>query len=180
MKTNIPNAPSAQATEKPIARTLRILVPLIKKDLQDGNEAAERAGLPYYRAAGEKLLEAKAQMKHGEFTPWVQRNLKIKDRQARYYMRLAEASAVQNGNALPFSSLREFIRHDTKARPRVDDAQLAQAEERERAAEEKINIEIVQAGYRALVAKYHPDKPGGSNELMARLNKGRERLLSNC
>jgi hypothetical protein len=31
-----------------------------------------------------------------------------------------------------------------------------------------------------LAAKYHPDKPGGSSELMTRLNKGRERLLSNC
>ena len=91
--------------EKSIARPLRILVPLIKKDLQGGNEAAERAGLPYYRAAGEKLLEAKAQISHARFTPWVQRNLKIKARQARYYMALAATAAAQNGNALPFSSL---------------------------------------------------------------------------
>ena len=167
--------------EKPIARPLRVLVPLIRKDLQDDNEAAECAGVPYYRAAGEKLLEAKAQIRHGEFTPWVQRNLKIKARQARYYMTLAAATAAQNGNALPFSSLREFIRHDTKPRPHVA-AREAQflAEAEERAAEEKINKEIVQAGYRVLAAKYHPDKHGGSRELMVRLNKGRDRLLSNC
>lgn len=166
--------------EKPIARPLRTLVPLIRKDLQDGNEAAERAGLPYYRAAGDKLLEAKAQIRHGEFTPWVQRNFKIKARQARYYMALAETAAAQNGNALPFSSLREFIRHDTKPRPQVDASTLAAAELAERDAEAKLNTEIVQAGYRVLAAKYHPDKPGGSNELMAQLSRGRDRLLSNC
>ena len=44
-----------------VARPLRILVPLIKDDLKEGDAAAERAGLPHYRAAGEKMLEAKPQ-----------------------------------------------------------------------------------------------------------------------
>jgi len=30
--------------------------------------------MPYYQAAGEKLIEAKSQMKHGDSMPWVKRN----------------------------------------------------------------------------------------------------------
>jgi Protein of unknown function (DUF3102) len=55
-----------------------------------GNEAAQAAGMPYYRAAGEKMLEAKAQLKHGEFGPWIKRKFSISDRQARTYMALAK------------------------------------------------------------------------------------------
>ena len=35
------------------------------------------------------MIEAKAQLKHGEFGPWVARNFKIGARQARLYMSLA-------------------------------------------------------------------------------------------
>lgn len=34
-------------------------MPLIKDDIAKGDEAAECAGLPYYKAAGEKLREAR-------------------------------------------------------------------------------------------------------------------------
>jgi hypothetical protein len=87
-----------------------VLLPLIKQDLADGKEAAEQAGLPYYRAAGEKLLEAKAQLQHGEFLPWLTRNFHLTSRTASTYMKLAEALHGQKGNALPFSSLGDFLR----------------------------------------------------------------------
>src|SRR5262245_26743828 len=88
-----------------VARPLHVLLPLIRDDLQQGREAAERAAMPYYQAAGEKLLEAKTQCPHGQFRPWIERNFKIKYRQATYYMRLAEEAARQKCSALPFSSL---------------------------------------------------------------------------
>jgi hypothetical protein len=65
--------------------------------------------MPYYQAAGEKLIEAKAQMKHGEFIPWVKRNFNIGKGQASLYMALAEATEQKSG-APNFSSLREFER----------------------------------------------------------------------
>ena len=104
----------------PVARPLRVLVSLIHEDLKQGREAAERAALPYYRAVGEKLLEAKSQLPHGEFQTWVKRNFTVSTRMVRYYMALAEEAATQNGNAFPFSSLRDFIRET--ATPRATEA----------------------------------------------------------
>ena len=49
--------------ERGIARRLRVLVPLIKDEL----EAGHAAGMEHYRRAGDMLLEAKAQMTHGEW-----------------------------------------------------------------------------------------------------------------
>jgi hypothetical protein len=167
------------AADTRVARPLRVLVPLIQDDLEHGREAAERAGMPYYLAAGEKLIEAKAQMKHGEFGPWVKRSLAVSDRQARTYMALAEEAARQNGSALPFSSLREFER-ETKPVPVIDTRtvnlkreELKRQEERE--AEQHLAARVVDTGYRALAAKLHPDK-GGTREEMARLNAVRAGL----
>src|SRR4030095_16490046 len=92
-------APIAAAHSKPeaatMARPLRVLVPLIQDDLHQGREAAERAGMPYFQAAGEKLLEAKDQLAHGEFEPWVARHFDVSPRMARVYMSLARASQVE-------------------------------------------------------------------------------------
>ena len=76
-------------TSKQIARPLRVLVPLIKDDL----EHAEKAGMPYYRAAGEKMIEAKAQMGHGEFKPWIERNFSLSFNRASIYMNFASATS---------------------------------------------------------------------------------------
>ena len=76
-----------------------MLVEEIKEDLA----AAWRAGADYYRAAGEKLLEAKAQLGHGKFTKWVEENFDIGHRQATNYMALAEQN--QNGIKIPLSEI---------------------------------------------------------------------------
>ena len=52
------NALAEQETQ-PVARPLSVLVQLIKEDLRLAKEASEAAGMPYYRAAGEKMREAK-------------------------------------------------------------------------------------------------------------------------
>src|SRR5262245_11996908 len=94
-----PTAVVEEAEER-VCRPLHELVRLIQDDLARGEKAARQAGLPHYRAAGQKMLEAKAQLRHGEFEPWLRRNFKISARQCRTYMRLAE---TQNGSALPFA-----------------------------------------------------------------------------
>ncbi len=188
-----------------IARPLKVLVPLIQDDLKNGKEAAERAGMPYYQAAGEKLIEAKAQLKHGEFIPWVERNFGIKKNQSALYMSLAKHTQVEKLGATNFSSLSEFQR-ETGQKPadyntfaskkpswqepvrqvidRVDTESLnLKREELKRADERDVQRELalrlIDIGYKVLAQTLHPDK-GGSREAMARLNAVRDRLKGNA
>jgi len=179
--------------ETEVARPLRLLIPLIQEDLEHARDAADRAGMPYYRAAGEKLLEAKAQMEHGAFQPWVTRHFKIRHAQARVYMALAK----ENAAAAAFSSLSDFQRQkghrsaDYHKSPewhapvkqivgRVDTdklnlkrEELKRADERE--AQRTLGRQLIDIGYKVLARKLHPDR-GGSREAMARLNAVRDRL----
>jgi hypothetical protein len=169
------------------------LVPLIKDDLEQGKEAAERAGLPYYQAAGEKLWEAKAQLKHGEFNDWVKRNFGISKGTAWRYMKLAKAAADEKFSALNFSSMRDFFRQTCASEGTgktswhepvkqvldgvdlgaIRQAQLSARQERE--AKHKLALQLIDIGYRALATKLHPDK-GGSPDAMGRLNQVRDQL----
>lgn len=182
---------------KEITRPLKLLVPLIKKDLEQAKVAADEAAMPYYKAAGEKMWEAKGQIGHGGFEAWVKRNFGIGRRQASLYMQYAkhEMSSTDShlGKPQP-STLREFVRdHTTNKRfgdksawrETIDAAtsrhnieamrqdQLAQ--DKERALQKKMALQIIQIGYKVLASKLHPDK-GGTREAMARLNTVRNRL----
>jgi hypothetical protein len=68
---------------------------------------SERAGIEYYRQAGEMLLEAKEQVEHGELTNWISDNFRLSHPTATIYMNLARED---NSNALKFSSLGDFVR----------------------------------------------------------------------
>ncbi len=184
----------AKKEERRVARPLRVLVPLIKEDLK----SAEQAGMSYYQAAGKKLLEAKAQMKHGEFEPWVQRNLGIGKKQSSIYMGLARSTEkFPAGN---FSSLGEFIRETSNpnynlphtVRPPSWHESVKRAvnkvnvealnrdimdRAKERVLRKRLALQIVDIGYKALAQKLHPDK-GGSKEAMSRLSDVRKRLNS--
>ena len=92
--------------EGQIVRPLRVLVPLIKEDLKH----AEDAGLPYKQAAGEKLVEAKTQLQHGEWGPWLDRNFALSPSRARIYMNFAKAIGDQKERIASFPSLNEFHR----------------------------------------------------------------------
>src|SRR3954452_13354217 len=65
-----------------VARPLRVLVPLIKDDLAN----IEQAGMPYRRAAGEKMLEAKTSgaMSHSELLAWIKRTFDLGRTQGAY------------------------------------------------------------------------------------------------
>jgi hypothetical protein len=192
----------AQADDRRIARPLKVLVPLIKEDLAHGKEAAERAGMPYYQAAGEKLIEAKAQLKHGEFTDWVKRNFSVSIQWARQYMALAEHA--QKESAVSFSTMGDFIRktgpdpnYNTfeSRKPswhepvkqivgRLDTETLNLKREdlkrqEERDAQRALGLQLIDIGYKVLARELHPDK-GGSREAMARLNAVRDRLKQNA
>lgn len=186
-----------------VARPLKVLVPLIREDLTHGNEAAKNAAMPYFKSAGEKMIEAKPQLGHGEFEPWIKRNFGISASHARNYMALARATANKQ-NAAPaapqFSSLDDFRRKHLGQDYRVPGsrrdvawtdpvkqiigrvdtdtlnlrkAEMNRAEERE--AQRKLALQLIDIGYKALASKLHPDK-GGSRDAMARLNAVRDRL----
>jgi hypothetical protein len=191
---------AAGATQ--VARPLNILVPLIKEDLRQGREASDRAGMPYYRAAGEKMIEAKPQIKRGEFGSWIKRNFQISSGHAQNYMALARATAgAQKSSLDDFSSLEQFRRdhlghnrptpihrphwHDpvkegierAAAIRNLHTEELKRADERE--AQRKLALQLIDIGYKVLASKLHPDK-GGSREAMARLNQVRDRLKANA
>jgi hypothetical protein len=181
-------------------RPARTLISLINDALEQGDKAAAAAAMPFYRTAGLLMLEAKTQMPHGEFTSWLNRNIKRSKSQCSHYMELARATADgQKLTANDFSSLKDFRRrhlgHDVPTtggsmrkpswQEPVKDAigkvnldalkQDALARQEERALQRKLALSLIDIGYKALASKLHPDK-GGSREAMARLNRVRDIL----
>jgi Protein of unknown function (DUF3102) len=59
-------------------------------------------------AAGELLLEAKRQVKHGEWLPWLAKNCDIAERTAQVYMRLAR-TPLEKRNAVADLPLRDAL-----------------------------------------------------------------------
>jgi hypothetical protein len=180
-------SPGKFKSDRRVARPLKELVTLIKQDLED----AEFSALPYYRAAGEKLLEAKSQLKHGEFKPWIERNFKKPGyRECCRYMALVKN---EKGHSVTFESLNEALRQARKDRKaskaRMEEAlrstfdggefkrlrdEACKRQEENAARHDRVN-QIINAGYRVLAGKAHPDK-GGSDEAMRLLNEARDYL----
>jgi hypothetical protein len=190
------NVVPIENTDKQVARPLKVLVLLIKQDLVDMNEAAETATKPYQIAIGEKLLEAKGQQKHGEFSAWIQRHFDISLTQARRYMSVVPTTFNIENNRPAATSLSTLLRdagheprghhghgeykpiHEIAKRAaetqtRLRNEELSRAEERE--AQRRLALQLIDIGYKALASKFHPDR-GGSREAMARLNEVRNRL----
>src|SRR5262249_36809736 len=158
------------------ARPLSVLVPLIQDDLKQAREAAERASLPYYRAAGEKLIEAKSQIGHGEFQLWVKGRFGISQETATRYMRLAEYA--EKSGTPEFSSLSDFIRQTSNPNynrrlsarrgpsQKTVDRMVAETNlmyeamkrKDEREAQRTLALQVIDTGYKALARSLHPDK----------------------
>jgi hypothetical protein len=181
----------ATASDAQVARPLRVLVPLIKEEL----EAGYSAGLEHYRRAGELLIEARSQLQHGEWRAWLKRNFVLSHETARRYMTLARL----NQNARSSGSFRprtlsevmgDFRKYPKRAGAlgasgkdvrrvvaQVDVDRLAkerQSRELEANLVKELAHTLIDIGYRVLVAKLqHPD---GSTEAMARLNHVRTLL----
>jgi hypothetical protein len=83
--------------------------------------------------------------------------------------------ALADGRIHPDMQRREVAQlRGKKPRPTLP---TPRGEESERARRRELARQIVTAGYRTLVAKHHPDKPGGSTELIVRLSAVKEGLL---
>jgi Protein of unknown function (DUF3102) len=93
----------------PVARPLPVLIPLIRAEVIGLH--AEAAGR--YRAIGALLREAKGQVQHGAWGPWLRANFALNATTARAYMRFA----AQNGDASPFSNRAAFSLPDLACMP---------------------------------------------------------------
>jgi hypothetical protein len=156
--------------------------------------------MPHYRAAGEKMTEAKQNFvgRHEEFKEWIERSFGRSYTTARRYMSYAESVANETNRRARHTSLSEFVR-ESGGSPRgaerggvawqepdkqimnkvdVDTLNLRQAEMKradERDAQRQLALQLIDIGYKALATKLHPDK-GGSRDAMSRLNQVRDRL----
>lgn len=180
----------ARRTSTSVSRPLKVLIPLIKQDLEHG----DRAGMEYYADAGEKLIEAKDQVAYGYWGAWMSKNFDLSSRTAQYYMRLAQArqdpQKRTGGSDLP-RSLNE-MRGGTKreAERRASErpfravlqdldtnfyTQEKQTRDEEVRLHREMALELVDIGFKALATRLHPDR-GGSKDAMSRLNRVRDEL----
>jgi hypothetical protein len=174
-----------RTSKEELARPLRVLIPLIKDELAEG----QAAGLAHYRRAGEMLIEAKSQVSHGEWMQWLEDNFHLSWSTAKVYMRLARHD--ENGSAAGFSTLSDVgaPRRDRghraqwqksvhEAAQRVDVDRLME-ERKSRQHEERLirqlGLQLIDIGFRVLSTRLHPDK-GGSAEAMRRLYHVRKLL----
>ncbi|HLJ21488.1 MAG TPA: hypothetical protein VKU84_14875 [Stellaceae bacterium] len=193
-----PDPEATAEAERGEARSLAILVPLIKEDFAQ----AEQAGMAYYHAAGEKLAEARTHFANDAkgFYAWAEKAFGKKTTQIRTYMALGAPSANNS-----FKSLRHFEseglkRQSQAARSRMhrewtapvdtiadkareEQRRLQDAEmlsrQQEREAEGRLGLRLISIGYKVLAQELHPDKVGGSRDAMTRLNRVRDRLKVN-
>jgi hypothetical protein len=82
------------ALERPPARDLDTLATEIR-DHHEAAQAAFRTSIEEAVLCGEKLIEAKAQLPHGGWLPWLERNFPASARTAQGYMRLARCEDAQ-------------------------------------------------------------------------------------
>jgi hypothetical protein len=184
------NPMTVQPAGRQIGRPLKVLIPMIQSELQQGNSA----GLEHYRQAGQMLIEAKDQLAHGAWGRWLAKNFDLSARTAQDYMRLAREEQIRSTAAQPsYVSIRDLTGRTERDREkrqskqhrdfrrvlrdvaRDDFMQERQTRDAEVQLHREIAEDLVNAGYRALVTKYHPDH-GGSKDGMARLNRVRDEL----
>jgi len=187
------NKPMAVQSEgRKVARPLKVLIPMIQSELQQGNAA----GQEHYRVAGEMLIEAKGQVGYGGWGRWLTKNFDLSHKTANLYMRWARVHSDFERGAFkgrPPLTMREFSgdterdrehRQSTQQQQfrrvlrdvaRDDFVQERQARDDEVRLHRDLAEELVDIGYRALATRLHPDR-GGSKDAMTRLNRVRDEL----
>jgi Protein of unknown function (DUF3102) len=178
--------------ERALSRPLKVLIPLIQADLEQG----DRAGMQYYADAGDKLLEAKDQVAHGYWGAWVSKNFHLSSLTAQRYMRLArlrmDNTQKRRGTTVLPRTLSEMMGDTDRNQKRREaesnykkvlrdlETDLYSQEKQTRVDEvqlhREIALELIDVGFKALATRLHPDR-GGSKEAMARLNVVRRELI---
>jgi hypothetical protein len=184
------NKPMAVQSEgRKVARPLKVLVPMIQSELQQGNTA----GREHFIRAGEMLIEAQDQVGRGRWTQWLKQNFELSRTTAYDYMNWARHQSSGAAGRSRYTSLREMTGHTERDRKdrqskqqqdfrrvlhevaRDDFVQERQARDDEIRLHRELAEELVDIGYRALATRLHPDR-GGSKGAMTRLNRVRDEL----
>jgi hypothetical protein len=85
-----------QTTDLATSNSLADLAARIRAE-HEGVAGAMKRGLDHAIAAGKLLLEAKAQLAHGQWLPWLAEHCQVPERTAQLYMRLARhAPEIRN------------------------------------------------------------------------------------
>lgn len=171
-----------------VARPLKVLVPLIQRELTAGDDA----GLEHYRQAGEMLLEAREQVAAFKWSGWLTKNFTLSRRTAGRYMQLATVAEQRGGLGMHGANYKTFIgekisdaeRRTGAFRPvreftaHVDTDRLGQerqVRDEEVGLHRELALELIDIGFKALATRLHPDR-GGSKDAMRRLNRVRDEL----
>lgn len=190
-----PTIATQETTNQAVARPLKVLVPLIKQDIEDAEKVANEAASPFYQSIGEKLIEAKSSPENkGSWTRLVEQEFKISKMTAWRWMDYASQSKnVTHGLRFTFADYRNLNRKPPKAEttPETNRTVAADAEAvRSKAATEdarraaaklekeqlqKISVKIIDTGYKVLSKRMHPDV-GGKVEDFHRLETARTQL----
>jgi hypothetical protein len=190
----------ATTDDHAIARSLKVLAPLIKQDIAE----ADSAGRPHYEAAAAKLIEARDghfednlagfyrwavdefQKSQGTIRSWIVFGAK---NNGRFKTKEHHARAPKHkgglGNKPRIKPLRREwgLPVDELAQRALDDAmrlarEASLSRKQEADADRKLANRLIDIGFKVLVVELHPDK-GGSHEAMMRLNRIRAQL-KNC
>jgi len=180
-----------------VARPLKILIPLIKNDIERGDEA----GMEFYKAAGEKLNEAETHFDSNRiFYQWAEKEFGKSRRTIDTWMVCGAAKSpnlfksLEDVRVKSFGEKRPVQRNlrrewvepvDAIADKARDEQRRLIASEhvsrqQEREAKFKLKLRIIDIGYKVLARELHPDKVGGSREAMTRLNEARNELKANA
>jgi hypothetical protein len=187
MEEKLMSTPAVRTTQQ-IARPLKVLIPLIQGELQQGDVA----GREHYTEAGRMLIEAKPQKAKGAWGRWLNENFELSQSTARRYMRWARLQDDHGVTEMP-TSMREMTGDTTRDREHRNSKQqkayrdvmrdIARDEfmQERQARDVEVDLhrtlagELIDIGYRALATHLHPDR-GGSKDAMARLNRVRDEL----
>ena len=189
----MPAAMKVVATNRQIARPLKVLIPLIQSEIQMGDSA----GAEHYCNAGDMLIEAREQVGYGGWGRWLTKNFDLADRTARRWIRMAEnrrdfgrgVSEVKYTSQRHMSGQRDQEREERGSKQQKDFRRVLREVARDTFVQERqsrndevklhrdLADELIDIGYRALATRLHPDR-GGSKDAMARLNRVRDELKS--
>jgi hypothetical protein len=104
-----------------VVSTLTTLAQEINEEHRRATSAVSEA-LAHARRAGQLLAEAKAQLPHGDWLPWLEANCEVSERSAQAYMRIANNwPELEKSAAVADLPMRDALR--MLAAPRLDDGE---------------------------------------------------------
>jgi hypothetical protein len=147
-------------------RAPAVLVPLIRHEHERGME--------HYRNVGALLLEAKPGLPHGQFQKWIHTNFDFSYNSATVYMR---STKIQRAGSLRDITRDSATRRQTHRPARAKALPTSHVPNQEKASVREMGRDLIDAGFRALAVKMHPDKSGGSVQKMTQLTRARDVLI---